>query len=213
MRVGGLGIQGKIIAVTVIVLLFSLGINTTINIFQFQENYKQVSQTKVVEIGKDLRHNLKSGHVLNNLSGINERCRNIVNNYEEVGYCYVTGSRMRVLYHNDPSYIDRVLLAPPYKENLPAEMASVYPSFFEGEEFYEISLPVSDNEGEQFGEIRLGLPVRFINNKLEPILMNSVLVMLVSFGFALILSIFLALTIRSLSWKSFSILISLKALV
>ena len=190
-----LTIQRKIIMVITIALLFSLGINTAINILQFQENYKKVLITKVVVIGKELKYTsedmLDSGISIDKLPKASEKCQYLVDHYEEIGYCYIADPKMKVLHHNDPSYVDKILLVPPLEETLSTEEAAIYFSSFEDEKFYEVTLPLL-NKGEQAGDIRLGIPVQVINDEAGPILLNSIAVMLASFVLAVLLSIVLA---------------------
>ena len=192
--------QRKIITVITILLFFSQGVNTTISLLQFQENYKQILIEKVAVVGKELKDTvedaLNSEISIEELPKANERCQSIVDRYEEIDYCYVADPKMKVLHHNDPSYIGKILLVPPLEEILEPEGAAIYFSSFENRKFYEVTLSVFSQE-EQVGDVRLGIPVQIINDKARSLLPNSILVMLVSFGLSVLLSIFLARTIAN----------------
>jgi len=188
-----LNIQGKIIIITVIILFLALGISTFVNLFHCQKNYKRALQTKVAVIGKNLRctieQTLALGLELDELPGVDAKCQSIVNRYKEVYYRYITDLEMRVLYHNEPSYINKVIKYPSTEKTGLTEEAFIRFVSFEDSKFYEISLPII-KEKEQLGEIRLGLPVEIINTEIGFIIRNSILVTLGSFCFAILLSFF-----------------------
>ena len=179
-------IQLKIIIIMVLILLFALGINTIINLFQFKDTYTNALQTKVVVIGKNLKHILENtialGFTIDKLPDVNERCRDIVKSYDEVSYCYIVDKDMRILYHNDPSEVGKILdISANEKPDLIENDTTIHLYSFNGDEFYDISIPILSKESNYLGSIHLGIPIDIINKKLNKIIMNSFILMIISF--------------------------------
>ncbi|MCK4491061.1 MAG: PAS domain S-box protein, partial [Candidatus Altiarchaeales archaeon] len=172
----------KIILIVVVVLFLAFGINTLINVSQFQKDYEHALQTKVIVVGEYLKGELEDtmslGLGLDRLFGVNELCQDIVEQYDEISYCYVLDANKKVLYHNDVTQINRVLREP-VNRSIQAVSVQRY-TFDAGERFYDISVPVSD-KGSYVGTIRLGVPVQVIGSRINEMLGTSILLMIISF--------------------------------
>lgn len=190
--------QTKILILTTIVLLFALGANTLISLLQIQEEYRDAMQSKVVIIGKNLKDTVEDtlalGFALDKLSGVDKKCQDIVESYEEVSYCYIVDANMQILYHNDQAYVGRILKEPENGIDLTKE-ATINLYSLDGNEFYDIALPIFDEESNYLGAIRLGLPVQAIDTTVNELVRNSITLMLVCFIIAILLSFYLAITI------------------
>ncbi|MCK5281897.1 MAG: HAMP domain-containing protein [Nanoarchaeota archaeon] len=190
-----LKIHGKIVLLVGIVLLAALGINTLISTFQFRESYTHVLQTKVAVVGEDLREAVMSslalGFELDKLIGVNDMCRKIITRYNEIDYCYIINHKNNVLYHNNHSYAGKLLREEPGADKLLDKDITIMTSFFEGKEFYNIILQIKD-ENTKLGEIRLGLPFKIIRMETAKMVKSSILLTIVSFILAIMLSVYLS---------------------
>ena len=77
-----LNVQKKIIIIIIIILFLALGSSTLASLFKFQKGYKEILQTKVAVVGKNLQHTLDEslmlGFKLDELPQINAECQTIV---------------------------------------------------------------------------------------------------------------------------------------
>ncbi len=190
-----LNVQKKIIIIIIIILFLALGSSTLASLFKFQKGYKEILQTKVAVVGKNLQHTLDEslmlGFKLDELPQINAECQTIVSLYKEIQYCYVADSETKVLYHSDLFYINKYIKYSADKKTVLTKDAFIRFSSFENNKFYEIFLPVLKDD-RQVGEIRLGLPVYIIDAGMNSIIINSILIAWCSFCFAILCSLFLA---------------------
>ena len=188
----------RILILATIVLLFALGTDTLISLLQIQEEYRSSMQSRVVIIGKNLKDTLEDtmalGFTLDKLFGVDKKCQDIVEGYDEVSYCYIVDANMQILYHNDQVYVGRILKEPENGIDLTKE-ATISLYSFDGDRFYDIALPIFDEESNYLGAIKLGLPVQAIDSTVNELVRNSITLMLVCFIIAILLSFYLAITI------------------
>ncbi|MBU4464138.1 MAG: HAMP domain-containing protein, partial [Proteobacteria bacterium] len=173
-------ILGKIVILIGTILVLAMGTNTVVNIVQFEKNYRYALQTKVIAVGENLENMLQNtlslGFPLGNLPGLNEKCKNIVGQYTEIADCYITNTDMEVIYHNNSSFIGKILRG---KQKALRE-TSIRFIFWGGEKFYEICVPILHQKSELLGTIRLAVPVEFIQSKTRRVLLNSVFLLIAS---------------------------------
>jgi methyl-accepting chemotaxis protein len=193
-------IKEKIIIVIAICLILSLGANTLIGIYQFQKTYTNALQSKVSVVGKDLRNSivdlLDLGFELENVIGINERCNKIINEYEEIDYCYVINEKNLVLHHNNKSFVGNILKGNSFFERNLDSDTRVESTLFEEEPVYEIILDINNN-GIKDGELRLGLPKKIIEKEKSKMFQQAIIVVITSFFIIFLLSFYLAKAITS----------------
>jgi len=185
-------ILGKIVILIGTILVVAMGTNTFINIIQFEKNYRYALQTKVIAIGENLENMLQNtlslGFPLENLPGLNEKCLEIVENYSEISDCYITNTNMEVIYHNNPSFVGKILSG----KQKALQDASVRVISSEGEKFYEICVPILHQKSEPLGTIRLDVPAQYIYSKTKRMALNSVLLLIASFIVVFLVALYFA---------------------
>ena len=172
-----IGILKKIIILVVTILVLAMGINTFVNIVQFEKNYRYALQGKVITVGRHFRQMiekmLRLDFPLENLPGVYEECSRIVKSHEEISGCYITNRSMDVIYHNDRSFVGKILKTTKREQ----EKTAIRLVSFEKNRFYEISIPVF-KESRFLGTIWLTIPSRFIHDKTKKMVLNSILLLI-----------------------------------
>jgi signal transduction histidine kinase len=193
-----LSIRAKVILITVAILFLAIGANTLTSNYVFTKDYSDALQSKTFVIGQGLNLQLdrilRLGIQIEDLVGFEKQCQDVVNKYEEISYAMVLDTRGEILFHNDPSQHGEISTDSTSLKALESTKEVVQAYSRQGEEFYDIAIPVLNQYDERIATIRIGVPLKFITQKTGNLFAYSVGVALGSLGLATILLIF-ALTI------------------
>ncbi|HLB25347.1 MAG TPA: HAMP domain-containing protein, partial [Nitrospirota bacterium] len=184
-------LRTKALLVVFVTLSIVLGANTFFLSWGFISFQKNSLQNKVRIIGEHLREELSRalnlGLPLDSLEGVNESCREIIEDNKEVGYCMLVGTDNRILYHNDPLVAGRFLRDEASARSAKANSVLVQPREDEGVDYYDISLPVLDTDQRLLGSIRLGLRRGAVYSQIYPLIWESTVVAVFTFLLASVL--------------------------
>jgi signal transduction histidine kinase len=193
-----LSIRAKVILITVAILFFAIGANTLTSNYVFTRDYSDALQTKTFVIGQSLNLQLdrilRLGIQIEDLIGFEKQCQDVVNKYEEISYAMVLDTRGEILFHNDPSQHGEILTDSTSLKTLESTEKIVQIYSQQGEEFYDVAIPVLNQYEERIATIRIGVPIKFITQKTGNLFAYSVGVALSSLGLATVFLIF-ALTL------------------
>ncbi len=173
-----INIQKKILLLITSVVMFGLIFNSLITISQLKRSYRKALTTKIVVVGNNLKKYidkaLNLGFELDKIVGVNEFCQNIVDEHEEIEYCYIRSPQNRVLHHNDPAYVSEIL---------------------EGDGLSDVILTI-DIADKNIGELRMGISSSVVAEEVNKVIAKSSFLALLT----LIVSIVIAYGIsRSIS--------------
>jgi len=162
-----------------------LGLNTLILSMGFVSYQKDSLENKTRLIGEHLRDQLNRtinlGLPLEAIEGVNESCREVIDQNREIGYCMVVDTGGRVLYHNDPLVDGLFLKDPASVKAASAREWKVQDRQESGESYYDVTIPIINPDRRLLGSIRLGLKYDAVASQIYPLLWTSALVAIVTF--------------------------------
>jgi len=182
-----LRLRGKIILITIGLLFLAMAVATALSVVGFRKDYLEVVVSRSEILGRNLRSDIEEfmniGLDINQLEGMNEILRRVVAENENVAYIGIMDLQGRVLY-----YDGRILLqtgevsSDPVSERAAAAQSPLtqYYSRSDGN-YYDTAVPIFDSEGQHVAAIRLGFPADVVNRKMAGLVINSVIVMAISF--------------------------------
>src|SRR5512135_194622 len=167
----------RALLVVLATLSIVVGANTLMLSLGFVTYEKSSLQEKAALLGEHVRDDAirlaDLGLPVEEMSGVGDSCRAIIDKNPEIGYCMLVGTDGRVLYHNDPLLAGRQLKdsASLKAENSRAKL--VQPRTEEGVRYYDISLPVVDAKQRLLGSVRVGLRYDSVSSQIYPIIWKS----------------------------------------
>lgn len=189
-----LSVRAKIVLITVIILLLTIGMNSISNSLFFSAEYSAALQSNVFVVGENLRSQLnrilKLGIGLENIVGFEKQCQETAKSYEYISYVMVVNLDRKILFHNEPSEHGKILTNPQILDFLKSESNNIQIILENGKEYYDVMIPVFGTHDEHIGAVRVGFPVEYVAGKAGGLIAQSFLVVLVSFGIAAFLLIF-----------------------
>lgn len=178
-------LRTRSLLLVLVTLSLILAVNTLILSWGFASHQKRSLENKTRLIGEHLREQLyrsiNLGLPLEFLEGVNEYCREVIEENRDLGYCMVTDTDSRVLFHNDPLMAGRFLRDPASTDKARLTTGEVRKWADSGVEYYDVPIPVNDPDGKFLGVIRLGLKYDIVTRQISPLLWSSFAVALVTF--------------------------------
>ncbi|MBI5694159.1 MAG: response regulator [Nitrospirae bacterium] len=187
--------MGENLLVVFATLSLVLGANTLILSWGFASFQKETLQTKTRILGEHLREQLARainlGLPLDALEGVNESCREIIEDDKDIGYAMLVDTQSRILYHNDPLLAGRFLRDPASVKASAATDYVVQTRTEDDVRYYDVSIPIFDTDHKLLGSVRLGLKYNSVSAHIYPLLIKSFFVALFTFILASALVSFL----------------------
>jgi methyl-accepting chemotaxis protein len=186
-----LSVRAKIVFMTVAILCFAIGANTLISSYIFTKEYSSALRSETFIIGQGLKLQLDKllslGISVEELTGFEKQCQEIVAKYKEISYAMVIDSKGKILFHNDPSQQGKVLVSAPTDNALKSARDIIQVYSTEGEQYYDITIPALDPAGEQVAAVKIGFPVKFIAQKTQKLIVYSTVIAVISIVLATII--------------------------
>ncbi|MCX7966847.1 MAG: ATP-binding protein [Syntrophorhabdaceae bacterium] len=182
----------KIIIITASILFVSLLTGSIVNIIYFKKNYTEALITGSYGLGSSLNsvvsELLNLGLPLDSLSGLNKKCEQIVKQNPHIRYAGITNLEGKTLYHSDQSIIGRVFTDEVAMRSVKTTkpLTQIYRRF-DGNVYYDLTLPIFDSQNTHVGVIRLGFPKEFIDEKVTKAILQVILNFSISFVVIIIL--------------------------
>ena len=170
-------ISVKIIAVTTIVLLVTLLGSAVATGVLFSREYTRALESRSLAIGQSLssqlRRLLNLEIPLEDLSGFENQCKTVVDQYIGISYAMVVKPDGRILFHsNRARHGDRIPI--PYSFQSSAEI--IKPKVRQVGTFYEAVIPVFNALVDYQASIHIGFPAHMIKKELKELLATSSLI-------------------------------------
>ncbi|MCU7846766.1 MAG: EAL domain-containing protein [Candidatus Thiodiazotropha sp. (ex Lucinoma kastoroae)] len=191
-----MGLNRKILLVTIGTLALSLLISSVVNVLSFRSNYTDALLTGSFGIGHSIESILNEllalGLPLESLSGMDEKLTEVAEKNPHIVYAGVTDSTGLMLFHNEQALVGRKFTDPVTIKGLsaPEPLWQIHHRF-DGQLYYDVAIPIFD-EGRHVGVVRLGFPIKVIDEKvMEAVRQILINVILTFFIIALLLNLFL----------------------
>jgi adenylate cyclase len=182
-----LKLQGKAILITIGLLFMAMSVATAVSVVRFRNDYLDVVVARSEALGRGLRAEVESfmslGLTIEQLEGMNEILKRDVAENENVGYFGIMSLDGKALYHSDSGLVGRVFSDPVAQKSAASQtpLTQYYRRTIDGKDYYDTTIPLFDVDGDHIAAIRVGFPADVVNRKLFGLVLNSVIVMVVSF--------------------------------
>ena len=183
----------RAMGVVAAILLVVITALTAALTYGFTKSYTEAFMGKTFVTGEqfaeDLSKSLNLGLPLDSLSGVNEKCQEILQGNKNLGYCIVTDPGGKVLFSNEASLVGTEMKDSVSQDAAKAEKEYYHAFRYKEGDYYDTVVPLKDAEGKHVGALRLGLGYAELHANTRSLLLKSVLV-----GFASLLLAILAFT-------------------
>jgi serine phosphatase RsbU (regulator of sigma subunit) len=191
-----LSIRAKIILITLLILFLGIGASTILNGYLFISEHFTVLQANTYTIAQNLKFQLdkiiRLGLTLDTMMGFEKQCKEVVAKYKNIAYAMVIKENGEIVFHNDSNEMGMTLQGPSKQvlDKLSGTEQIYHTSKHKDNEYYEVLIPVEDNQKMIIGAIAIGFPVNIIQQKIYALVFSTALTTIVSFIIALMLLIF-----------------------
>ncbi|MBF0188604.1 MAG: response regulator [Magnetococcales bacterium] len=187
----------KILLITIGTLLVTLLISSVVSVLSFRRTYTDALLKGAFGIGHSVNSVLKEalslGLPLHALSGMNGKLQEVVALNSHIAYVGVGSMDAVALYHSNPLLIGKQFSGVAMERGLAAmePFWQVYDRF-DGERYFNISIPIFSTDKVKLGTVNLGFPSSVVDDKVwKSVLHTSVNVLITFFFIALLLNYFL----------------------
>ncbi|MCS7214569.1 MAG: response regulator [Thermodesulfovibrio sp.] len=187
-----MSLSKKIITITASIIFISMTANSVINILRFKENYTNALLTGSYGLGYSLHsivtELLNLGLPIDSLYGLNKKCEQIVKQNPHIRYVAIGNPEGKVLYHSDASLIGKVFTDEASKKSISSKepLSQIYHRF-DGNIYYDVTIPIFDSKNTHIGVIRLGFPKKFIDEKVNQAIMEVIINFIITFTAVVVL--------------------------
>ncbi len=164
-----LGIRTKVIILTTGIMSLAIGAIILVNNQHFTKAYTETLQSRSLAVGKSLKLQLdrllQLGLQLENITGFDEQCREVVSKYEGIRYAMVVESGCgKVLFHNNISRVGSTLQEMVLLEGVKSNKDIVVRCAADhGHADYTAFIPVFDRQGRHIAAVGIGLSADIID--------------------------------------------------
>jgi len=149
-------LERRILIFSLLVLTLTIVVNTAFNVAGFRSTYRnsilQRAETFATAMKAQVEAVVNLGLSLEEMTGISERCREIVSNDPELSYCLVEDSAGSVLFHNSNEYPETSRVE--YLGNLSPDVSILKDDTLG--KVYDLAIPVYDFDDKIVGRVRMG---------------------------------------------------------
>jgi PAS domain S-box-containing protein len=162
----------KIMLVTIGVLFVSLLISSVVNILGFRKNYTEALVAGSYGIGQDLNsvvgEMLGLGLPLESMTGMDKKLRQLVQNNPHIAYAGISDANGTILYHSDAALVGKVFADDAMKKPIDAaDPLTQTARRVDGQEYFDLALPILDSGKARVGITRLGFRTEVVSAKVR----------------------------------------------
>lgn len=186
-------LEKRIILFSFIILSMTILANTAMEIAVFRREYVQEILLRSQVLGTSLKSSIEKvlalGIDLHDVSGLAEKCRDVIQTDPDMSYCVITDNNDKALFASEPAFaaldFSRAHARSPYGDSRQRNVAIVPTS--RGSHF-DIRIPVHSFDTRTLAYIHIGFPRQAIDEKVQAIILRSILIFLlfISISFALV---------------------------
>ena len=188
-----LTLKAKVLFISVAVLCAAIGANTLFSSILFREAYSEALQERTFIIGETLKSELEklleSGTPIDQVSGFEVKCQELVTQYNDISYAMVTDPNGKILFHDTPSLHHQVITDLDLLMGIQSQENTSRVYSGAGEAFQDFTIPVFDLNGDHVAAVRVGFPTGLISQKTGSLIIRTVGSSLFLFGLGILLLI------------------------
>ncbi|MBF0507003.1 MAG: response regulator [Nitrospirae bacterium] len=176
----------KILLITISIVFVTLLIGSIVNIVNFKKNYTEALLTGSYGLGHGLNsivtELLNLGLPLDSFSGMDKKCKQLIEQNPHISYVGINDLTGKVLYHSNPALVGRVFTDDVMKKSVAATKPLMqHYHRFDGHEYYDVTIPIVTADNTHVGLVRLGFRTTVINNKVVSAIIQVVINFSISF--------------------------------
>ncbi|WP_298269298.1 ATP-binding protein [Geobacter sp.] len=176
-------LEKRIILFAFAILLLTIAANSGMDIVGFRRDYVQALILRSQSLGLSLKTNIEKviglGLDVREITGLTERCAELVQSSPEIAYCVITDSEGKVLFYNDVSFSK--LRFDIIKKALTTRLDQSIHLIGDEKEYYDTVTPVRASDGKQVALIHIGFSDDVIAQKVNRIILRSLIVLAIFF--------------------------------
>ncbi len=182
----------KISLTTTLVLLLTLLTSSILNLYDYRNNYKAALLTASHGLGfglKDLvRELLSLGLPIETLDGMDRKLDQLIEDNPYIKYVGIIDAQGKPLYHSDRTLIGKQI-NDTYMQNSIAtnDPLTQFYHRFDGLDYYDLTIPIFDDDQRRVGSIRLGFLSNVVDHKIMQAIQTAVLNFVISFLFIVLI--------------------------
>lgn len=187
-------LEKRIIFFSFIILSMTILANTAMEIAVFRREYVQEILLRSQSLGTSLKSSIEKvlalGIDIRDVNGLAEKCREVIQTDPEMSYCVITDSDGKALFASEPVFaaLDfyRAHTQSPYRGSRQRNVAIIHTA--KGS-YFDIQIPVHSFDTRVLASIHIGFPRQTIDQKVQAIILRSIIIFLVFFSvsFALVI--------------------------
>src|SRR5574337_1008181 len=181
-------LRTRTVLIIIGILVLTGGVNTFVLLryvsFHYQESLEQKGITRGEGFLRIIQNSLNLGLSLDQLEGIDEQAKKILEQDQDLGYVLVADRQGKILYHSDPRETGKQAGSLTGAGGSPAEGPLIQELRIGTEEYYDVALPIVDPLKGSSGVVHLGLKAQSITSKIRTLVFFSSLITLFSILFA-----------------------------
>ncbi len=177
-------LRTRALGMVAIILVIVIAVSNAVLTYGFTQSYTRALLDKAFVIGEgfraDLSKTLNLGLPLESLEGVSDKCREIIEKNNKIGYCMITDLNCKVLYSDDTTLVGQELKDPVSQAAAKSKDEEYREYKHKDHMYYDAVVPLLDAEGKPLGALRLGLSYDEVRSQKNSLLMRSVLVGIVA---------------------------------
>lgn len=185
-------LEKKIILFAFILLFLTVLANTGMDIVGFRRDYVNALVLRSHSLGITMKNSVEKvlglGLDLMDIAGLSERCLELVEGNPEVAYCVITDLDGVPIFFSDPSF--RSLKFDHINSSFETKQGQRVNLIGNKTVYYDAVIPIISIDSKMLAKIHVGFQEKVVTEKVEAMIIRSVLVLIVSFTLALSLVVF-----------------------
>ena len=187
-------LEKRIILFSFIILSMTILANTAMEIAVFRKEYVQEILIRSQSLGISLKASIEKvlalGIDIRDVTGLTEKCREVIQTDPEMSYCVITDNNGKAIFANEPFFaaldFPQAQIRSSYGDSRQRNVAIIHTS--KGNHF-DIQIPVTSFDTKVLATIHIGFPQQTIDQKVQAIILRSIIIFLVFFSisFALVI--------------------------
>jgi PAS domain S-box-containing protein len=161
------GIRAKLILIVTLAVATTVAVTVAASTYFFVNQYTQAIESRAVALAQGLAMQLdrllRLGISINDLTGFDQQCRNLVTRYEGISYAMVVSTQGQILFTSSATSRDDTLPADVAREI--ASPSNMQAAVVRSQINHDIIVPVESPSGGYIAAIRVGIPTKIVSAK------------------------------------------------
>lgn len=185
-------LEKKIILFAFMLLFLTILANSGMDIVGFRRDYVNALVLRSHSLGITMKNGIEKvlalGLDLMDIAGLSEKCQELVEGNPEIAYCVITDLDSVPIFLSDPSF--KLLRFDQIEGSFSTKQGQLINLIGKKTVYYDAVIPIMSLDGKLVAKIHVGFPEQVVTEKVEAMIIRSVMVLIVSFILALSLVVF-----------------------